>query len=99
MLFFPYWEEIEMTTLATITYKNQLTIPKKIIEALGLGKIRRVLISVRGKQIAIKPLESKVDELAGSLSYLSSTKKPADLKKIRKKTQELVAAEIAKEGI
>lgn len=88
-----------MITLATITYKNQLTIPKEIIKALGLGRIRRVLISVRGKQIAIKPLESKVNELAGSLSHLSSAKKPTDLRKVRKKTQELVAAEIAKEGI
>lgn len=87
-----------MTTLATITYKNQLTIPKEIIQTLGLNKLRRVLISVRGKQIAVSPLESKVDSLAGSLSYLSSFKKPAILKKIRKKTQELVAAEIVKEG-
>lgn len=87
-----------MTTLATLTSKNQLTVPKGIIDALGLEGLRRVLISVQGKEITIRPLQSKVGALAGSLSHLSSSKKLVDLKKIRKKTQELVAAEIAKEG-
>lgn len=87
-----------MTTLATITSKNQLTVPKEIIKALGLEEVRRVLVSVRGEQIILKPLESKVDALAGSLSHLSSAKKPTELKKVRRKTRELVAAEIAKEG-
>lgn len=86
-----------MTTLATITSKNQLTIPREITEALDLEQVRRVLISVKGGNLVIKPLISRIDTLAGSLSYLSSGK-PSDLRKVREKTQQKVAAEIAKEG-
>lgn len=87
-----------MTVLATITTKNQLTIPKEITEALSPEGIRRVLISVRGKVLVIKPLSSRVESLGGSLAYLSA-KNPADLKKIRTITQEKTAEEIAREGI
>lgn len=87
-----------MTSLATITSKNQLTIPKEIIDALGLAELRKVLVSVRDKSLVIQPVPSRVDELAGVLSYLSSGK-TADLKKVRKRTQQKVAAQIAKEGL
>lgn len=86
-----------MTTLATITSKNQLTIPREITEALDLEQVKRVLISVKEGNLVIKPLVSRIDILAGSLSYLSSGKQ-SDLKKVREKTQQKVAAEIAKEG-
>ena len=87
-----------MTTLATITSKNQLTIPKEVMNALNLGKVRRVLISVEDKNLVVKPLVSRVESLAGSLSHLSF-EKPVDFKQVRKETRKIVAAKIAKEGI
>lgn len=87
-----------MTVLATITTKNQLTIPKEITEALNLDEIRKVLVSIKGKTMVIKPLSSKVEKLAGSLAYLSSGRS-VDFKKIRAITQEKIAQEVAREGI
>lgn len=85
-----------MTTLATITVKNQLTIPQEMIEMLGLDEIRKALISIKDKVLVVKPLVSQVDSLAGSLAYLAKT---ANSKKIRLETKEKIAARIAREGI
>lgn len=87
-----------MPALATITYKNQLTIPKEITDALNLEGSRRVLISVKNKILLVEPLLSEVDTLAGSLSYLSAGKS-ANLKRVRVITQKKVAGQIAKEGL
>lgn len=87
-----------MVTIGTITYKNQLTIPQEFIKKLGLKGIKKVLISSHDDEIVIKPLRSGVEELAGSLAHLAKDK-PKSLKEIRKQTQKLVAAEIAKEGL
>lgn len=87
-----------MTTIATITTKNQLTIPKEITEALSLKGVRKMLVSVKGNSLFIRPLSAKVESLAGSLAFLSSGK-PANLRKVRKETQEKLAAEIVREGL
>lgn len=87
-----------MATLATITFKNQLTIPKAVVDALNMDEVRRVLISVKDKTLVVKPLASGVDLLAGSLSAYSLAK-PVSFDKIRAKTQKEVTKEIAREGL
>lgn len=87
-----------MATLATITSQNQLTIPKEVISALNFEGLRKVLLSIKDETLIVKPLSSKVDSLAGSLSYFA-VGKPTDLKKIKKETETRVAAEIAREGL
>lgn len=87
-----------MTSLATITSKNQLTLPKEVIENLDWQRVKKVLISTQRGVLIIKPLSSKVETLAGSLAFLSP-KKHLDFKRVRKATQKKVAAEIAREGM
>lgn len=87
-----------MNYIATITYKNQLTLPQKIVDLAGLAKTRKVLISALNKTLIIKPLDSRVESLAGSLNYLTGNK-ASDLIKVRSKTKQIVAQQIAREGI
>lgn len=86
-----------MTTLATITSQNQLTIPKEIVSALNFEGLRKVLLSIKDETLIVKPFPSKVDSLAGSLSFFAIGK-TSDLKKISKETETRIATEIAKEG-
>ena len=48
-----------MTTIATITSKNQLTIPHRVIKVLDFKGIREVLISVRNKTLVERALAFK----------------------------------------
>lgn len=85
-----------MVTIATITHKNQLTIPKEFIENSSIEGVKKVLLEKKGDKILIKPLKSRVNELAGSL--YDPKRKPLSRKKERELTQKLIAKEIAKEG-
>lgn len=85
-----------MVTIATITHKNQLTIPSVFLKDSNLEGARKVLLEKRGGKILIKPLKSRVNELAGSL--YDPRRKPLTRKKERELLQELVAQEIAKEN-
>lgn len=87
-----------MVVIATITYKNQLTIPQDFMEKLGLTEVRKVLISSLDDKLVIEPLRSRVDEVAGSLSHLKQSK-PKSLKQIKNLTRQRVAAKIAREGL
>lgn len=87
-----------MVSLATITYKNQLTIPREIIKRTRLKNSQKVLIEAKGGNLIIKPLKSRVEELAGSLAHLAKGK-PTNWKKIRRETQRIVAKQIAQEGL
>lgn len=86
-----------MISLASITYKNQLTIPKVILQALDWGGVRKVLVAVEDGSLVVRPLTSKVDELAGSLAKYARGRS-TDFRAVRKEVQKRVAAEIAKEG-
>jgi AbrB family looped-hinge helix DNA binding protein len=86
-----------MVTIATITHKNQLTIPKEFVEKTNLKGSRKVLLEKKGKSVVIKPLKSSVDELAGSL--YDPNRKSVSRKKERELVQKLISKKIAKEGV
>ena len=85
-----------MVTIATITHKNQLTIPREFMENSNLSGAKKVLLEKKGQKILIKPLKSKVKELAGSL--YDPKRKPLGRKVERELVQKLVAQEAANEG-
>jgi len=87
-----------MTTIATITYKNQLTLPSRLVAELGLSNVRRVLISSHGDEIVLWPIKSTAASLAGSLAHLSKNRSQS-IKAIRKQTMALVAKDVAHEGL
>jgi len=85
-----------MITIATITHKNQLTIPREFMENSNLSGAKKVLLEKKGQKILIKPLKSRVEELAGSL--YNPKRKPLSRKKERELVQRLVARKATKEG-
>lgn len=87
-----------MTTLATITSKNQLTIPQEVLDYLQWQDTRRVLISTDNQTLQIRSLEPKSESLAGSLSFLSLSNS-LSFKKIREKVKSAVASQAAREGL
>ncbi|MBL7685062.1 MAG: AbrB/MazE/SpoVT family DNA-binding domain-containing protein [Deltaproteobacteria bacterium] len=48
--------------LAKISSKNQLTLPKKVIEALQLGKEKYVDLEITKGVIVMKPVEVTIEE-------------------------------------
>ena len=86
-----------MVTLATITYKNQLTIPNHIIEQSGLKETKKVLIVPKKDGFFVKPVISSLELLAGSLH--KAGRKFVGTRKERELTQKIVARETAKEGL
>lgn len=86
-----------MVTIATITHKNQLTIPREFMESSNLVGTKKVLLEKKGNKILIKPLKSRVKELAGSLYDFK--RKPFSRKKEREILQGLIAQEVKKEGL
>ena len=53
--------------IATITSKNQLTLPVDIVRKIGLEVGQKVIVSEEGGKVVITPAEDLVEELAGSL--------------------------------
>lgn len=87
-----------MVSIATITHKNQITIPKEFIQTSNLKGIKKVLLEKRGNEVFLRPLNSRVEKLAGSLAHLAKGK-ISDLKKVRENTITSVVRQIAKEGL
>lgn len=75
-----------MSYQTTITKKGQLTLPKKVREALGLRTGDRVVLEPdpAHKKIKITPLPS-LEKLAGSFRVTSS-RNPVEIRKEMEKT-------------
>ena len=86
-----------MVTIATITRKNQLTIPREFIEKSELSGVKKVLLEKIGDKVLIKPLKSGVKELAGSL--YNPKMRAITRKKERELLHRLIAHEVVKEGL
>lgn len=55
--------------MSTLSSKNQVTIPKKLLDLYGLKSGDKIRFSKQRNKIVIEPLENtKVSELAGSLT-------------------------------
>ncbi|NOX60411.1 MAG: AbrB/MazE/SpoVT family DNA-binding domain-containing protein [Chloroflexi bacterium] len=82
-----------MLGLATITSKNQITIPKEIREALNLRPKDRLLMTVQGDRIIMIPIRVRpISELFGALPVDEPT---PDIHTIRKMYHEELARRIA----
>lgn len=44
-----------MTTTMKVTSKNQVTFPKKVLDALGVKKGDRLKVQIKGKKLIIEP--------------------------------------------
>ena len=57
-----------MNYVATITSKNQLTIPIGLVRKTGLTAGQKISVSEEDGRLILTPMERLVEELAGSLS-------------------------------
>lgn len=58
-----------MTFIATLSSKNQITIPVAAVKAMGMKPKNKLIIKVIDGQLHAKPIKkSVVDEIAGSLA-------------------------------
>jgi len=78
--------------VSTITQKGQITIPKKIREALDLKTNDRVVFVKRGEEIIIKPIRD-VLSLRGSIKVNN----PQNFSEIRKHVKNKISGQIANE--
>ena len=56
-----------MTTIATITSKRQLTVPKALLDKLGIKSNSKVALEEVDEGLLLKPAEKLLDGLAGSV--------------------------------
>lgn len=78
--------------ISTITQKGQVTIPKKIRDALKLATNDQVVFVKRGSDIIIKPVKNVLN-IRGSVNVAGKQ----NFYSIRKDTQEIVAERNANE--
>ena len=71
----------------TLTSKNQITIPAKLVRELHLDKTRKLRIEKRGKSVSIVPepsLENQFDALWAGLAPKVTPVSNAQLKKAKR---------------
>jgi AbrB family looped-hinge helix DNA binding protein len=85
----------KVTDRSSLTKKSQVTIPKKIRDALGVGPGDQVRFEVKKGKVMVLPVPSKLEENFGKVR---PTTRPEDFKKLRKEFEEGVGAEVLKEG-
>ena len=84
--------------IATISSKNQITLPAKLLAELQVRPKQRVLIEKKKGILTVKPLKrSIVDEVVGSLTkYVDPKKLGKPWNEIMEETKRLAAQELAK---
>lgn len=80
---------------ATLSAKNQITIPKFILQLLRVESGDKFLVEAEKKAIKLEPIgESVVDSLIGSVK-IPESKKGIPFGKALAKTKKMVAKELA----
>lgn len=81
----------------TISIKNQITLPKFILELLGLQSGEKLLVEAEKGEIKLKPAgKSIVDAVAGSIK-IAEDKKGIPFEKVLSVTKQRVAEKLATE--
>lgn len=85
--------------IATVSSQRQITLPKRMLDDMGIGKKDKVELRVEKGEIKMKPMkESITKQLSGSLSHLiSEDKKGKSWDEIMSVTRKKVAEKLASE--
>lgn len=83
-----------MFWIAKVSSKGQVTIPKPVRERLKLKPGSQVVFVARDDRVELEPVKESILSLRGIIPVDG----PQDWKEVRKKTMEIVAAEVAAEG-
>ena len=80
---------------ATISSKNQITIPKLLLESLNIKSGDRVLVGEKNKKIFLEPVRGNlVDRLAGSV-VVAPEKRGVPFRRVIAETRKMVAKRLA----
>ncbi|PKQ28331.1 MAG: AbrB family transcriptional regulator [Candidatus Anoxymicrobium japonicum] len=82
----------KITDRSVLTKKSQVTIPKKVREAIGVKPGDEVRFKVKGKTAVVEPVVSNLNKHFGSVK---PKKKPEDFKKAREAFEKGVARNVA----
>jgi AbrB family looped-hinge helix DNA binding protein len=84
---------MDVKVRAVVTSKGQITIPKPVRDALGIGESDQVEFEVRGKRATMKPVERNFFRWYGSVK---ARNRPENFKKIREETAREVGRRVAR---
>lgn len=81
--------------IATLSSKNQITIPKVMLQLLGVESGDKFLVETESEAIKLKPAgKSIVDSLIGSIK-IPKSKRGIPFEKVLEETKKIVAKELA----
>jgi len=83
-----------MFWIAKVSSKGQVTIPKPVRERLEIKPGTQVIFVARDDRVELEPMKKSILSLRGVIPVDA----PQDWKEVRRKTMEIVAAEVAAEG-
>ena len=83
--------------IATVSSKRQITIPKDMLEYLGLTFYGKVLLEKKDKVVTLTPMtKSVVEETAGSLrKFIKPSLLGMSVEEMNKRTKEVIAKHLA----
>lgn len=81
-------------SIAILTSKGQMTIPKEVRKALDLKPSDKVVIVVEGDQAIIRPLRGNILDIGGSIKLVKK-EKPIDFRKVRAEVRKRVGKKVA----
>lgn len=84
-----------MQAVATVTYKGQVTIPKRFREALGVDNRDLVRFRMRDDVVVMEPVRKDLFSFKGSVTPSS---KPENFKEIRRRVRKNLAEETMEEA-
>lgn len=83
--------------IVTVSSKNQITLPKKDMEALAIKPSSKLIVEKKGGSLTLVPVRgSIVDELAGCLKpYTDPKKLGVPFEEVMEETKKIVARKLA----
>lgn len=83
-------------SIATLSSRGQITIPKEVRDSLNLKTSDKVAIITENGIAILKPIKGNILDIGASIK-IDKEKKPIDFKKVRKEVVDKIAKNVVKE--
>lgn len=83
-------------SISVVTSKGQITIPKKIRDALGIKPSEKVIITIEKDCVVLRPVAGNILEIGGSIN-IPAKERPIDFKKVRRKVRRQIGRSAARD--
>lgn len=85
-------------TLATVSSKNQIVLPKEILKLLCVESGDKLIVYTEGKEIRLKPVRGSIVDLVAGSVKIAKDKRGVPFKKVMKVTKEKVSKKLVENG-